>query len=101
MLICMIVKRNFNFYMANLGAEVERIFYWREKKDFKEVEFARARAASILEKIATSHEISGREKEFELLRESIFDIASTKQKFNIDISQMRVYFTPFALRAMQ
>ena len=95
------MERNLNFYVANLGAEVERIFYWRGKKDFKEVEFARARAESILDKIAASREVSGREKEFELLRESIFDIASTKQKFNINVSQMRAYFTPFALRAMQ
>ena len=86
------------FYMANLGSEVSRALLGYQKKDFKSMRAATARAKDIITKVEKFSEMKGRTGELEILK-SIIDALNAK-KLEVDENQLMNYFTPFASRLM-
>ncbi len=86
--------------MANLGAEVSRIFSAKEAIDEKRVKESFERAQKIIEELMTIPDMKTRKVEVDLLREAI--LSATKLDNNSDSSKknLMTYFTPFALRLM-
>lgn len=92
-------QRTSKFLMANLGAEVERIFYWKEKKDSRMIAAAHERAKKITEQILACPDMPTRVLEIKILSDVINDLASESSKYNIFPIHLQNYFAPFVKNA--
>ncbi len=89
-------ERNIYFYLANLGSEIQRMFLFKEKKDYTAMESCYNRTLPILEKIK-SFKNSGANTEIDILAEVLLDLKSGGERFEIKKADMSSYFNPFAL----
>ncbi len=94
------MKKNAQFYMANLGSEVQRIFRWKKLGDEKETKSAVERALKIIETLLSLPEVKGREGEVFILKDIISDYALPERKFKISENHLTSYFMPFALNVI-
>lgn len=87
--------------MANLGAEVSRIFSARDARDEKQIEECFERAQKIINEVMAIPDMKARGQEIELLRDAIYSISeSSKEMSAVSKKNLMGYFTPFALRLM-
>ena len=95
------IQRTSKFLMANLGAEMERFFYWKEKNDPQMLAAAYDRARKIIEQIAKCPDMATRAQEIKILDDVINDLASKTPKLNILPSYIHSYFAPFVNNAVK
>ncbi len=93
----MIDNRTPLFLMANLGAEVSRVFSYKEKGDAVNVERASLRAKKIISEIMQFEEMKPREKEIEKIVD-VIDSTVSNNGLIISKNDIENYFNPFALR---
>lgn len=95
-------ERTSLFLMANLGAETTRLLSAREQDDHDSARTSLARAEHILDELSALHDMKSREKELEILRDSLKKLADTQNNSLITVTPLylKSYFTPFALRFM-
>jgi len=88
--------RSMNFYVANLGSEVQRMFGWREKGDNDAMQNAYQRIVIIIERIK---EFGNKNAniEMDVLKKILSSIVVGGSEYLIDKSQISEYFNPFAL----
>jgi len=82
------------FYMANLGAEVSRLY--AAKGDA--AEGALARCLDIIDKYLKAEQHPWRQQEVSVLKNVIEDIASCGNRYDVSEEDLEEYFLPFALR---
>ena len=88
------------FLMANLGAEVSRLFSAREKKDYARLKGSFERAQKIINEIMDIPDMKKREEEVKILNEIINDLANETKQVTVQKKTLLAYFTPFAMRLM-
>ncbi len=93
-------QRTSVFLMANLGAEVSRIFSAKENKDEKRAKEGLERALKILREVMTISEMKTRASEINTLTDLISDIASPNPTLQVSRKNISSYFIPFATRMM-
>ena len=93
------IQRTSKFLMANLGAEVERIFRWKEKGDQQMLAAARNRAQKIIEQIMECPDMTPRAQEIKILSDLINDLADKTPRFDIFSLHLQGYFAPFIKNA--
>lgn len=86
--------------MANLGAEVSRIFSARDRKDEVQVRECFERALKILKEIMTMSDMKERLVEINSLSNIISDLASPNPILHISRKNISSYFIPFSLKIM-
>lgn len=86
--------------MANLGAEVSRLFSAKENGNERQIRECLERAQKILKEIMTIPDMKTRIVEMNALSSIINDITSNNPKLQISRKNISAYFTPFALRIM-
>jgi len=91
-------QRTSLFLMANLGAEVSRIFSFKEKNEPERAKESLTRALGILQKVCALPEMKSRSDEMRILEEVLQDTAKTIPHFHVSKSNLISYFRPFALR---
>lgn len=89
------IQRTSKFLMANLGAEVERIFYWKEKKDLRMLAAACNRAKTIIGQIMECPDMPARAQEIKILGDVINDLINELPEYNIFPVHLQNYFAPF------
>ncbi|MBI4155787.1 MAG: hypothetical protein HY507_00970 [Candidatus Zambryskibacteria bacterium] len=94
-------ERTPDFLMANLGAEVSRIFSAKEKSDTVLTQNAKKRAQAIIFQIIQYPEMRSRTPEIEMLSSVISDISSFTPKLRISRKNLSSYFYPFVEKVMQ
>lgn len=95
------MKRNANFYMANLGSEFLRAFRAWEVNDKESYAASRERCRSIINTLLSLKEMKKREMEINLLEEILNDFEHKKnRKYIITKKHIESYFNPFAMRIM-
>jgi len=80
------------FYMANLGAEVSRLYAAKEKTA------PLARCLNIIEQYIQVEVYPWRKREIAILKDVVEDIATGGNKYDISAEELEEYFLPFALR---
>jgi hypothetical protein len=91
-------KKDGNFYMANLGAEMKRALRFFEKKMYAEYRGARDRVEQIvLQFLATGPSPGGKEEAL-LLRDLVRHMHEGRQA--LSQSMLSQHFAPFAYRAL-
>ncbi len=85
------------FYMANLGAEVSRLFAARNRGE-KAVEPALDRCKQIINDFLHVEEHVSRKREILLLKDVLEDVATGENRYNVSEEDLEEYFLPFALR---
>jgi hypothetical protein len=92
------MKKDGNFYMANLGAEVKRALRFFEKGMDVEYRGARDRVDAIVIQFLATNPSDGGKEEALLLRDLVRHMDEGKQA--ISQSMLDQYFAPFAMRAL-
>jgi len=93
-------KRTSSFLMANLGAEVSRIFSAKKAQDEIRAKECLIRAENILKEIMTFPDMKKRATEIEILSEVIRGIAIPKPTITVSEQNITSYFMPFALQSL-
>lgn len=93
------IQRTSIFLMANLGAEMERVFHWKEKKDSQMLTDACNRTKIIIGQIMKCPDMPARIQEIKILSDLINDLSNETPKFNVFPAHLRNYFTPFIKNA--
>ncbi len=85
------------FLMANLGAEVSRIFSYKEKGDVINIQKASSRAREIVSQIFQFDEMKARRNEIEKIADVIDSVLSNN---GLEISKKDIenYFNSLAIR---
>ncbi len=93
-------QRTSTFLMANLGAEVSRIFSAKDNHDEIQMRDCLERAQKILKEIMTIPDMKTRVVEMDTLSDVLTDTTRSNQIFNIQRKNLTSYFTPFMLKVM-
>lgn len=92
------MKKDGNFYMANLGAEIKRALRFFEKGMHAEYRGARDRVERIVEQFLATGPSEGGKEEALLLRDLVRHMHEGRQA--LSQTMLDRYFAPFALRAL-
>lgn len=93
-------ERTALFLMANLGAEVSRIFSLQEKNEEALAKEALARAQNIITEIKALPDMETRLQEINALSRVIKNILEPAPVLHISPKHITSYFVPFSLRIM-
>lgn len=85
------------FYMANLGAEVSRL-YAAKKKDDEAVKAELQRCMDIIDALVSVESHFWRRQEVSILKDVLEDIAAGNDRYDVSEEDLEEYFLPFALR---
>lgn len=91
------VERTPLFYIANLGAEVSRLFA-AKSRDEAAVKASQDRCLRIIEEYTRVQQAPAARQEVAILRDVIDDIASNRKRFDVSQKELEEYFLPFVLR---
>lgn len=92
------MKKDGNFYMANLGAEVKRALRFFEKGMHDEYCGARDRVESIVEQFLATEPSEGGKEEALMLRDLVRHMHEGRQALSQPMLDQ--YFAPFAAHAL-
>ena len=96
------MNRDFTFYMANIGVEIERMFKFKEKNDIKNLYWASQRFIDLVAYIQKDTTIPRyRKKEILRIKEAILDHFFWDKKYEIDLNFIKKYFALFYVKFSQ
>ncbi|OGL86006.1 hypothetical protein A3I40_00545 [Candidatus Uhrbacteria bacterium RIFCSPLOWO2_02_FULL_48_12] len=86
-----------SFLLANVGAEVERMLNWLQKRDEEQVGRSLARALDLLDRALALNISPGARRELFRLHEVICGQVYNPTLYNVAPETLSKYFLPFAL----
>lgn len=89
-------KLSLSEQLANIGSEVNRVIYWKERKDRKNALAAAKRSLELLDFTIENQRKSHKSGELLRLREVLCDYFYDLSNYTISPKMLKDYFLPFA-----